>query len=417
MRSALIAGVAAFSLLLQGEAAAIDIDGFLQGLYGGRLDPDNPTATEQTASETRLQLRVAHFGEGGEFFGRLDFTFDGADTLRYDWELREAFAKFRLGGDLDVKVGRQILTWGTGDLLFINDVFAKDYRSFFIGRDDQYLKAPQNGIRLDYYRNWGDLSFVWTPRFEPNRLPTGSRLSYYNPFAGAIVGEGAAAEPLLPEPAFENGEFAARYARGIGGFEGALYAYRGFYKNPLGAVFVEGSPAPVYPPLYVVGASIRGQVVGGILWAEGGWFDSRDDREGDDPFLPNSSAAVMAGYERQVATNLTVNGQWQVDVMTHHDLYSAQQEAAGGYVRDRVRHLLTTRVTKLLKSELVTLSGFLFYSPTDQDLYLRLFTEYKYSDEVILGLGANVFHGEEQATELGQFTMNDNAYLKITYGF
>jgi hypothetical protein len=231
------------------------------------------------------------------------------------------------------------------------------------------------------------------------------------------VGEGYAAEPLLPEPAFENGEFAARYSRGIGGFEGALYAYRGFYKNPLGAVFIEGTPMPVYPPLHVFGASIRGQVAGGILWAEGGWFDSRDDRDGEDPLLPNSSATGMAGYERQIATNLTVNGQWQVDVMTHHDLYRVQQRAAGAHVRERARHLITTRVTKLLKSELLTLSGFLFYSPTDEDLYLRLFTEYKYTDEVILAAGANVFQGEQEATELGQFMMNDNAYLKITYGF
>jgi hypothetical protein len=417
MKNSIIASVAALSFLAAGNAAGLDIDGFLQGLYGGRLDSSNPTSTEQTASETRLQLRFSHYGEGGEFFGRLDFAFDGADTLQYDWELREAFAKFRLGEDLDVKVGRQVLTWGTGDLLFINDVFAKDYRSFFIGRDDQYLKAPQNGFRLDYYNPWGDLSFVWTPRFEPNRLPTGSRLSYYDPLKGAIVGGGVGVAPLMPEPSLGNAEFAGRYSRGIGGFEGSLYAYRGFYKNPLGALVVGGSPVPVYPRLHVFGASLRGQVGGGILWAEGGYFDSREDRDGDDPFLPNSSVTGMAGFERQVATNFTVNGQWQADVMMHHDTYRSQQEAAGAHVRDRVKHLLTTRITKLLRSELLMLSGFLFYSPTDRDLYLRLSTEYKYTDEVILTLGANVFHGEEEATDFGQFMKNDNVYLKVTYGF
>ena len=46
------------------------LDGFLQGLFGGRLDKDNPTSTEQTASETRLQLRAEHFGDKGEFFSR-----------------------------------------------------------------------------------------------------------------------------------------------------------------------------------------------------------------------------------------------------------------------------------------------------------------------------------------------------------
>ena len=56
-----------------------------------------------------------------------------------------------------------------GDLIFINDVFAKDYRSFFVGRDDQYLKAPQNAIRAEYYNPLGALSFVWTPASELRR--------------------------------------------------------------------------------------------------------------------------------------------------------------------------------------------------------------------------------------------------------
>ena len=170
--------------------AELYLDGFLQGLYGARLDQDNPTSTEQTASETRLQLRAEHFGDKGEFFSRLDFTWDGADSADYNWELREAYLKFRMGKSFDFKIGRQILTWGTGDLIFINDVFAKDYRSFFIGRDDQYLKAPQNAIRAEFYHDIGTFSLIWSPRFEANRLPTGRRLSYYSPMPGGNISNG-----------------------------------------------------------------------------------------------------------------------------------------------------------------------------------------------------------------------------------
>ena len=64
--------------------AELYIDGFLQGLYGARIDENNPTATEQTASETRFQLRAEHFGDIAEFFGRLDFTYDAADSAKND---------------------------------------------------------------------------------------------------------------------------------------------------------------------------------------------------------------------------------------------------------------------------------------------------------------------------------------------
>ncbi|MBD3402759.1 hypothetical protein GF420_07675 [candidate division GN15 bacterium] len=411
-------------------SAEVYVHGFMQGLWGGRLDQDNPTTTEQTASETRMQLRVEHFGDNAEVFGRLDFFWDGADTTRYVWELREGYLKFRLGSNIDVKAGRQVLTWGTGDLIFINDVFAKDYRSFFIGRDDQYLKAPQNALRVEWYPGFGSLSFVWTPRFEPNRLPTGNRLSYYNPIAGGIVGTGIDPmfyfDPPLPEAKFENGEFAARYKRRVGPFAASLYFYKGFYKNPLGMEMVDfgagPQPVPVYPKLNLYGASLRGAYLGGILWLEGGYYDSREDAEGDDPMMPNSSMVGLAGYERQVATNLTINAQWQVDYLMDYAGFEDgfRDPSTGeiqGFVRDEVRHLLTTRIRQLLKSELVKLEAFLFYSPTDEDAYLRLLAEYKYTDEVTLAAGANIFDGNYASTEFGQFQLNDNIYMKITYGF
>ena len=68
-------------------------------------------------------------------------------------------------------------------------------------------------------------------------------------------------------------------------------------------------------------------------------------------------------------------------------------------------------------NETIKLSGFVFYSPTDEDLYARASVEYKQSDELTLTAGANIFDGKYEATDFGQFDKNDNAYLKVTYGF
>ena len=178
-----------------------------------------------------------------------------------------------------------------------------------------------------------------------------------------------------------------------------------------------GGPMPVYPRLNLYGASIRGITLGGILWSEGGYYDSREDADGDNPLMPNSSIAGLIGYEKQIANNLTVNGQWQIDVIMDYDMYRDGQLGLNAFVRDEVRHLLTTRIRKLLMSELLTLEAFLFYSPTDEDGYLRLTTDYKYTDEVTLSVGANLFDGQYEETEFGQFRLNDNAYVKLTYGF
>jgi len=402
-------------LLTTNAYAEVYIGGFLQGLYGGRLHEDNPTETEYTASESRLQLKLEHFSDNAEVFGRLDFTYDGSVDPSYDWELREGYFKFRLGNNFDFKIGRQILTWGTGDLIFINDVFAKDYQSFFVGRDDQYLKAPQDAIRAEYYGDIGSVNVVWTPNFEPNRLPTGNKLSFYNPMIGKIVGADMAMPAVEPESRFKNSEIAVRYSRMVQNFNAALYFYKGFYKNPLG--FDMNLFAPVYPRLHIYGASVRGPLGGGILWLEGGYFDSRDDTSGEDPFMPNSSIVGLIGFERQLATNFTANLQWKIDYMTDYDFYEMQQTMGGGYVRDEVNHLFTSRVTKLLVDELLTLSGFVFYSPSDEDGYARVSAAYKYNDQVTLTAGGNFFGGDNSGSEFGQFKLNDNVYVKMTYGF
>lgn len=405
------------ALQLNDLKAELYTDGFVQGLFGAHLNDTNPTSSDYSASETRFQLRMESFGDRSEFFSRIDFVYDGIGPEEYDWELREAYLKLRLGDKIDLKVGRQVLTWGTGDLIFINDVFAKDYRSFFVGRDDQYLKAPQNSLRLEYYNDLGSFTFVITPTFEANRIPRGDRLSYYLPGMG-IVGTGLDEmyyfEPPLPEKTIENTEIAFRYQKQIGNFMTALYFYKGFYKNPLG--FDPIRSVPVYPKLNTYGTSIRGSIGGGILWIETGYLDSREDDDGILLPVPKSSIKALLGFEKQIARNLTANIQWQVDYMLDYDIFENEQ-TPGIYYRDEVQHLLTSRITKLLNSETVTLSGFAFYSPSDEDLYFRFSTDYKYTDQIKLSFGGNIFSGQHDNTEFGQFQLNDNLYMKMTYGF
>jgi hypothetical protein len=81
---------------------------------------------------------------------------------------------------MDLKLGRQINTWGTGDLLFINDLFPKDWNAFFIGRDDEYLKAPADSAKASLFSDWANLDLIYSPRFDSDRFIDGRRISYWN---------------------------------------------------------------------------------------------------------------------------------------------------------------------------------------------------------------------------------------------
>ena len=78
-------------------------------------------------------------------------------------DLRQANVTFSPIELMDVKVGRQILTWGTGDLIFINDLFPKDWQSFFVGRDVEYLKAPSDAAKISLFMDWANLDIAYTP--------------------------------------------------------------------------------------------------------------------------------------------------------------------------------------------------------------------------------------------------------------
>jgi hypothetical protein len=244
----------------------------------------------------------------------------------------------------------------------------------------------------------------------------------------SIVGSDGYMEPVEPGNDFDNVEVAFRYAKRVSSFKLSGYAYRGFYKDPLGVRILDPATMAMelyYPRLNVYGASLRGQLAGGILWIEGGYYDSREDTDGTDYFVENSSIKALAGFERQVATDFTGNIQFQAEVMSSYNAYKKSREEliTGGMlpetspIKDEVRTLITSRWTKQLMMQTLTISLFGFYSPSDEDAYIRFSTEYKYTDELGLVFGGNIFEGTDPHTMFAQFDHNDNVYVRINYGF
>ena len=391
--------------------AEVGIHGFVEGAAGVRTaESDIHTDQDWILRETRAQIRLDAYGDQGEAFVRLDVVQDQLLNDDTEVELREGWLRFTFPGDrVEVKAGRQALTWGTGDLVFINDRFSKDWESFFAGREDAYLKTPTDALRLGVFGLPMSIDLVLIPEHQEDRLPRPlERFSIPTP----------ALPPIQERPtALENTVGALRLTRYVGNFDVALYGYRGFFNQPLGLDRVnEIDPdflVPYYPELSVYGASARGSLLGGVTWVEGGWYDSREDRDGDDPLVPNSSLQWMLGHERQVAEETNVTAQWFAEWMQDHE---AAEEANPGGVGDELRHLVTLRIEKWLRYHTVRVSLMGFVSPTDEDALIRPLVAWKPSDELELALGANVFEGDDP-TPFGAFDADDNVYVRLRYGF
>ncbi len=418
----IIAWLAVFALAEAGDASplqdrvydkyGIDLFGFIEGRRGWRMQ-DDPYEKDTSISEMRMQLDLSKDADWGIIKLKGDLVGDQVEEKAYA-ELRELNLAFSPLDFMDAKIGRQTLTWGTGDLLFINDLFPKDWKSFFIGRDDEYLKAPSDAIKASLFFDLFNIDIVYSPVFNASQYVDGTRLSYWNSMLGRTAGRDFIFDDIERNSYFRDDEYAVRLSKNIGGIELGFYGYNGFWKTPEGLDAIESKLW--YPKLSAYGASARGALWSGIGNLEIGFYDSRDDRDGDDPLVRNSEIRTLAGFERELAHDFTGSFQYYLEWMQEYDTYKSTLPA-GTAAKDEYRHVLTLRLTKLLMNQNLRLSLFTYYSPSDKDGYIRPKVHYKVTDQWAIETGANIFVGKDDYTFFGQFQDNTNAYAGVRWSF
>jgi len=397
----------------EADSSSLEVEthGFYEMRAGYRVRKD-PHEKDMSIMENRLQLDLSSYAEWADFKVKGDFTGDLV-TEEGDFDLREANIFTMPADSVDLKVGRQVLTWGTGDLVFINDLFPKDWQSFFIGRDVEYLKAPSDAAKMSVFSDLANVDIVYTPQFDPDRFISGERISYWNSDLGSIAGRNAVTHTDKPNRCFKDDEIAVRLYKNVDNYELALYGYHGYWKSPGGQNVTQTQA--VFPDLNVYGASIRGAVGKGIGNLEFGYYESGEDDSGADGLVNNSELRFLAGYTREIGKDLTGAVQYYVEHMMDYGAY--KDSSPGGLNRDRDRHLLTARVTKLLMNQNLRCSVFTYFSPSDKDVYLRPNVHYKVSDSTAVEVGANIFFGDYPDTFFGQFRNNTNIYAAVRYSF
>ncbi len=394
------------------EEPARGVAGFAEIAAGGRLSGDPLLAERLTLGDLRLRLESEWHPAGATLALKVDLDHDAVEN-EWDGELREATLAFAVGDSIDVKAGRQVLTWGTGDLLFLNDLFPKDFESFFAGRDDEYLKAPGNAIRVTRYGDALNVDFAWSPVFDSDVYLDGERFSFFSPRTGGNIAPQPPLDAVEPDESLAHGEYALRLFRTVGSRELALYGYRGFFKQPTAA---NANGEPTFAPLSAVGASLRQPAGPGLFNAEFAWYLSRDDRDGADPRIPNDQLRILAGYEWEARPRLTVGLQYYLEATRDHGALLANSPAPE-FEPDEYRHLLTNRLTWRSARERHTLSLFTFFSPSDADFYLRPAWTYRHSDTWTLTTGASLFGGDEPQTFFNQLRDASNLYIRLRYNF
>jgi len=406
-----------------GRGWGFQIGGFVEGLIAPRVVRSSASANEFVANEARFRLNLdaTHQIVSARFRGDV---FADAVERRIWFDIRDASIFVRGGTWFNMRFGRQVLTWGTGDFLFLNDLFPKDFNSFFIGRADEYLKAPSNSVQTTFMMKKVGLDLIWTPIFEPDRFINGQRLSFFNPLVGEIIGDRSPLtpiDPFFPEQRLRNGTVHGRLYGTAGAVELAAYGYVGYWMQPNALALTDpADPNTIlgltYARLAVYGASLRTPLFGGLFNVEGAFYDSFKDRAGTTPAIPNSQFRGLVGYERELFPKFQMGLQYYLEYTLKYDELIASSFWAQ-YEQHEFRHLITLRLNQLLVMDNLELSLFVFFSPDELDTYIRPRVTYKIIEPLAIVVGANLMFGRDDYTFFGQLQENTNVYARLRYSF
>lgn len=388
-------------------AEGLGLAGFVQAHAAARTGGvDCPAGTECDVpfNEQRLQLKVEGSNKAGSagLLAKVDLMHDSA-LDESDADVRELYADYN-SDRYTLRGGRQIITWGVGDLLFINDIFPKDWVAFFSGLPLEYLKLGSDAVNLDLYPGSTTITLVISD-FRADQLPDSRQFVIASPFSSALPRN-------IEEPS--GLEVALKLSRQLGRWDAALYASRSHYRAPAlmeTATEVLGA----HPRLNTLGASLSGSVANGVLNLEAGYYDSEDDRDGDDPLIENSQLRFLAGYSRQVGQDTTIGVQGFTEWMEDYGAY--KRTLPGGFhERDRVRTVATLRFTQRYLHQTLTFNVFAFWGISDDDSYVIPSIRYAFTDALWAELGANVFGGSREGM-FGAMRDDSNVYLTVRLSF
>jgi hypothetical protein len=219
--------------------------------YSSNTDTSNPDGGDFKWAEERLQIKLDASTGPMRLFLKTDVLYDHVDEID-GVELKEGFVDFT-AEKWDTRTGRQVITWGLGDLIFINDIFPKDYEAFFSGRPLEYLKKGVDGVKIGMYPSFVSAELIVIPFFEPNNFPDSKRFHMFDPMPSVTN-----RKKEEPSTKIDNTEIALRIYRDVAGFDGSVYFYRGFFRQP--SMLPDNMTAPTKITLFYPELSVSEQV-------------------------------------------------------------------------------------------------------------------------------------------------------------
>ena len=205
----------------------VRMKGFLDTYHAARTEGK----ADWMASRTRARGEMTLEKGPASLFLSVNATYNALLNDRTGIELREAFLSYTKG-NVDLRMGRQIIVWGVADALRLTDCVSPFDYTEFLAQDYDDIRIPVNALRARY--TWKNLTLeaVCIPVSTFGIVPTDPR----NPWAlrptATSLPYTIDLESDKPAKRLANMEFGGRLCLNLSGLDLSLSGLRTWNKMP-----------------------------------------------------------------------------------------------------------------------------------------------------------------------------------------
>ena len=399
---ALLSAAFALSAHAQDELN-LQLNGFVDTYHALQLQ--SPRQVMSSRTRLRLEMR-ANYGEAS-LFSSVNLAYSGIIKDQTGVFLREAYFDYA-GRFLEVKAGRQIITWGVADGLRITDLISPMDYTEFMANDYDDIRVPVNAINLKVPGESFSAEVVFVPVPEYFVIPTNEE----NPWNMPVPNRARLDLSETPDKRIRNSEVGGRLRFFLENLDFSLTALHTYNKSPVtvasynpqtDSILIKG----IYKPMNVVGGDLSipaGELV--IRVEAAAYFGEPIALKNSREYWLRKTFNSLIGVDWYAGGNWTFMAQYMHKIiMDYRDVLGTEQNTC----------MLTARISKELFNNTLKLSVYGMFDVDNLGFYIRPAADYLLSDQITLSLGADILGGKRGTFET--YNKNTQMWVKGKYFF
>jgi hypothetical protein len=324
---------------------------------------------------------------------------------RFQGRLLEAYTNFYLGS-VDLRVGKQVITWGRADALNPTDVLTPKDFTLLSARDEEERRIGTAAVKANYYRGDYTLSLIWLPIFNPSTIPLTAP-------AGFRITEDKRSQGRWTEQGF-----AAKLDHTGGDFDWSFSYYYGLDVIPTGRSVTPTLTNLSHNRIHMVGADFAKNLGRVGLRGETAYVHTQDPG-GSDVVVKNPYVFTVLGADYDVTEDLNINLQaYQRIIINYQDMFRIQDPAVRNVAvlnvifhqqMDRIQEGITGRIKAQWWNDTLEAELLGVWNANRSDFFVRPSVAYAFTDRWKGFMGWDVFNGRKES--LNGFLQNNTSFF------